>query len=184
MLDSERSHKMAEAVALMARAHTRRGDLLIELSAMAAAWPQGGVDGSPSGKGAHSDPTQAAAIHPNAARHALGRLDLLVNRVWADARELDALVTHWTARSTARLGVPDGLEPGCSIVAGIGEWEPPYRTTDFAHVPHGPLLPEPRIVGRWAYDFVGRHGRLPTTEERREHRDGRRHRCGPGCAVA
>ncbi len=53
-------------------------------------------------------------------------------------------------------------ERRCSIMAAVGFDEPPLCITALDG-----LLPEPRPVGRWAYDFARRQGRLPTLEERK-----------------
>lgn len=63
----------------------------------------------------------------------------------------------------------------CWIMATIGHHEPAYRVTDFeGALANGVRLADgPRPVGRWAYDFVRRSGRLPSDIEKRAHAQGR-----------
>lgn len=82
---------------------------------------------------------------------------------------LDAL-----RRAEHRLNLVDALrsdeeltpEPGCWAMARVGAWEPVHRKTFVGD--------EERALGRFAYDFVRRAGRLPTIEECRAHSEGRR----------
>lgn len=111
----------------------------------------------------HHDPLAAAE------RHATEML-----RVAADA--LTAAGAHLARADQHRTTRPDeGLnpEPGCWAMARIGAWEPVHRTTNLADILAHPL-DEPRPLGRWAYDFARRQGRLPTADECRRHRDGKK----------
>lgn len=63
---------------------------------------------------------------------------------------------------------PD-LEPGCWAMARVDSWEAIFRNTEI------PGIAETKFpLGRWAYDFVTRTGRLPTTEECERHKAGQR----------
>lgn len=57
-------------------------------------------------------------------------------------------------------------DPGCWAMARVDSWEPIFRRTKIGN--------RYFELGRWAYDFVGRAGRLPTEEECRRHAEGRK----------
>jgi hypothetical protein len=57
-------------------------------------------------------------------------------------------------------------EPGCWAMARVDVWEPIHRKTF-----HGG---EERALGRFAYDFLRRTGRLPSLPECKAHAEGRR----------
>lgn len=131
---------------------------------------QGGF-GSGGGGGARGgdrpDPTAAAATRNDPARRALSDIDRLVRRLNADARSLRAHQIHWL---TTERGSPTGEgEPGCEVIAFAGGWEPVYRESDVAGV-----LPRRYRLGRWAFDFVTRAGRLPSRAEVESYRQGRK----------
>lgn len=93
----------------------------------------------------------------------------VVDAVDALAAALDAL-----RRLEHRLALVDALrsdedltpEPGCWAMARVDVWEPVHRKTFVGG--------EERALGRFAYDFTRRAGRLPTIEECRAHAEGRR----------
>lgn len=57
-------------------------------------------------------------------------------------------------------------DPGCWAMARVDSWEPIFRRTKIGN--------RYFELGRWAYDFLGRAGRLPTTDECKRHAEGRK----------
>lgn len=107
----------------------------------------------------HRDPLLTAERR---ARQALTRAAHNLDTAQAHLRHAEQL------RHTTLVHNP---EPGCWIMHRIGAWEPIHRVTDFTDIFARPL-DEPRAVGRWAYDFARRVGRLPTIDECRRHQRG------------
>ena len=111
----------------------------------------------------HSTGDPYHAIQANALRaihEALDRLDR--------ARHLLDQVRHVPADRAAL-----NPEPGCWAMGRIGAWEPVLCVTDLSTVLGHPL-DEPRPLGRWAYDFAKRAGRLPTVDECKRRQLGQR----------
>lgn len=131
------------------------------------------------GRATIADPTGDAGVNPDACRAAEQRLDRAAKAFARAAASLRACVDQAiavaapTAEELAQLEAK--AEPGCEVVGRIprgdglpNHWEPVHRTTDIEG-----LLPRPYSLGRWAYDFARRNGRLPSEREATLHVEGR-----------
>lgn len=89
-------------------------------------------------------------------------------------------------KADALMAQADAGEPGCESCRRIknsrGEprWEPVYEKLypldpEKPPVPTtvGKRLPQPMLLDRWCYDWVGTHDRLPSLEELRSHHAGK-----------
>lgn len=141
---------------------------------------EGGIRSGTGGRAAGiADPTGEAATTPSPAREARRRYLEALERAEKALEQAAYVASRWAAERPARAEELQRLEmqadPGCEVVARIVRpdgsrwWEPEHRTTDL-----GGLLPRPFRLGRWAYDFARRTGRLPSEEETRAHLEGRR----------
>lgn len=144
------------------------------LRANQAGYPTTASGATSNGGNTTDTPTERAALNPDPARQAhhdlTHQLDVAVRALANAAR----ICKTWTRGHQLTPTERDRLahanaEPGCTILARIGVWEPIYRTTNL-----GGLLPDERGVSRWVYDFAARTGRLPTHDEMRRHHTGRR----------
>lgn len=102
---------------------------------------------------------------------ALAETTTAAKRVAADASTLRRRVNGWEPHAPTpgvRLRPESASE--CQLTrAHLDKFEPAYRTGDV-----GGLLPKPLTLGRFAYDFVLRTGRVPTGDEMLRHDQGLR----------
>jgi hypothetical protein len=136
------------------------------------------------GKGAHSDPTEAAVTKP--AKVVTSNIDRLVDRAHAAVLDLDAA---YGEIARVQRGLPAKGEPSCAwcaeavqaaakIEAKEGKAPVPldYRrpTYLYAEVRKGDKVVGRQLVCEWDYRFNLRHERKPTIEERWVHIQGGR----------
>lgn len=120
------------------------------------------VEAAANARTTHRDPLERAEQHA-------------VQHLCLAAENLALAEQHLRRADQLRANRPDrpDADPGCWAMARVGGWEPVHRVTDLADILDRPL-DEPRPLGRWAYDFARRVGRLPSIEECRRRRDGRK----------
>lgn len=124
-----------------------------------------------------SDPTGERVVvegEPDAARAARLEFDRCILRLEADAGALDDIRRGWllTAAQRKQLRKEAGADDeGCEVMATVGVWEPMHVYSDV-----NANLDRKWRLGRWAYDWVLRHGQLPPHAARKARKDGKRYR--------
>ena len=124
-----------------------------------------------------SDPVGEAGIRTCPGRAELASLDRHLQAIYAGARAVEAIRSRYLDVVVPSEGLEG--EEGCEIVArvrrydGQPHWEEVYRESTVS----GNLRREYRL-GRWAYEFVRRSGRIPTLGEISAHVEGRKVRAG------
>jgi hypothetical protein len=124
-----------------------------------------------------ADPTAMLAMTDTKVTSDERQIDRSLRIVASELAKVERIITYWTtdlpAKAEELAALERAADPGCSIMAKVGGWEPVDRVTDLGGVLAEPL-PEPIAIGSWARTFARRNGRLPTEAEARAHKDGRR----------
>jgi hypothetical protein len=117
-----------------------------------------------------SDPTGDAATRRNRPGDAWHRYTQALHRAAVAIDDMWRIEQFWNNQPDTPPPTIDNT-PGCAVIERVatarqlaGAWEPVHRTGTV-----GGRLEHPLPLGRWAYDFVCDHDRLPTTDETVQH---------------
>lgn len=137
---------------------------------------RGGLSGSltdaPVAGGDPGRPTEErAGRSTDPADRALRTIDRNLRSIGAMTYELRDIAITWTRKELGKNDPKPKTEgaAGCEVMKRYGVWEPIFRETDL-----GGVLNRKYHLGRWAYDFAVRYGRLPIEHECRAHIEGRK----------
>lgn len=165
-------------------AHININLLVNTLTEHAGGYPTGSDEPPVTGGGAHmvidgeripATTVEITALSDDKAEAALARFQQLLRRVESDCAELAKIHDFWTGTTHDTPGQVDNTD-GCDVCHKAGGWEPVHRKNTTV----GGLLDQPVSLGRWAYDFARKLGRLPSKDETLAHLEGRRIRVHHG----